>query len=533
MEVRLHTEFEEVRGVGMQVDDKWLCRHAKIHYGNIHPERVTEDEEGRRQYIGFLFSAGWMRGFIRRWGISWRAATKHAQKSPEQLKPTVIQWLQYNRRMTVIRKDSICGEDRGADVPTVGRFKLSEICNIDQTPIPFETSKKKTYHKKGDNTIYLRQRPEWTKSNCTVWITLYADAKNRTQPLVIFSGPEEENRARRAEREQYHPDVRVIFNKKGAADRQVFLDWITEQYAQDSAYLPSDHEPRLLVLDSYPAHICKPLTRRKNESPADRNEREKKEQLSKKILAKLKELLVTRSIIPGGCTGYVQVADLVFNKLLKDFIRDREQAWIEQNLTLWESGRHKISDRRIHLTHWIADGVKYIHAKFAESLRTSFRDVGLALPPDGTRDHLLNIKGMRGMAVGNWKRSEASAPAPEIGRDWVQNPHLATFVSREEEDREIIEISDDSSEEGDDPMDDSDSDSDESGDDVVFELDIDPSPALRSTASKPIMIDSGSEEEDLLRSRPPAIDSMGRRSGGKGGWDRKSKGKEKEVIEID
>jgi hypothetical protein len=47
------------------------------------------------------------------------------------------------------------------------------------------------------------------------------------------------------------------------------------------------------------------------------------------------------------------------------------------------------------------------------------------------------------------------------------------------------------------------------------------------------MIDSGSEEENLLRSRPLIIDSMGRRSGGKSGWDRKSKSKKKEIIEID
>jgi hypothetical protein len=531
MEVRLNNEFEEVRGVGMRVDNKWLCRHAKLHYGDIHPERVWVDAEGRRWYNGFLFSAGWMRRFINRWGISWRASTKRAQKSPAELRPTVEKWLQYNRRMTVVQEGSICGKPRGAGVPTVGRFKLSEICNIDQTPIPFETSRKRTYHKKGDRTIYVRERPEWARSNCTVWITVYADAVLRTKALIIFRGPEKEDRARKVERERYHPDVRVVFNEKGAADRQIFLDWITEQYAQDSQFPLSDQEPRLLVLDAYPAHVCKALKPRKNEGPADRNEREKKQELSDKILAKLKELLVTRSLIPGGCTGYVQVCDILFNKLLKDFIKDSEQAWIEKNMELWENGKLKISERRIQLTEWIAQGVKFIHDEYADALRKTFCNVGLALPPNGSRDRFLKIKGMEGIAVGNWRRSGVSASEPEIGRDWVKDPDIATFVSRNEEHREVIEISDDSTIEIDDPMDDS--DSTESGDDNELIPDVGLSRALFSSSKSPICIDPDSEDGDISGFKAPAVGFGNSKGQGTAGWDGKGKGKEKELIIID
>jgi hypothetical protein len=39
----------------------------------------------------------------------------------------------------VIRPDSDCGKARGPEAKTIGRrFKLSEIANMDQTPLAFE-----------------------------------------------------------------------------------------------------------------------------------------------------------------------------------------------------------------------------------------------------------------------------------------------------------------------------------------------------------------------------------------------------------
>jgi hypothetical protein len=38
----------------------------------------------------------------------------------------------------VIRVDSICGIPRGPTIITIGRFKLSEIGNMDQSPLAFE-----------------------------------------------------------------------------------------------------------------------------------------------------------------------------------------------------------------------------------------------------------------------------------------------------------------------------------------------------------------------------------------------------------
>jgi hypothetical protein len=57
----------------------------------------------------------------------------------------------------IIKGKSIIGIPRGLEVLVVGRIKLSEICNIDQSPLLFEFLKGRTYAKKGDKTVCLKE----------------------------------------------------------------------------------------------------------------------------------------------------------------------------------------------------------------------------------------------------------------------------------------------------------------------------------------------------------------------------------------
>ena len=68
----------------------------------------------------------------------------------------VQSWLQYNRRQTVIRKDSFVGLPYGLDTKVVGRFKLFEIGNIDQTPIPFNFIGTTTYNLTRSKTVFVK-----------------------------------------------------------------------------------------------------------------------------------------------------------------------------------------------------------------------------------------------------------------------------------------------------------------------------------------------------------------------------------------
>jgi hypothetical protein len=223
----LNTRFERAREQGRKISYKWMIRHAKKIYEELYPTRVIVSDTGRRSYLGFRFSSGWYTGFRRRYGISLRCGTKRAQKSPEQLTPVLQSWLQYNRRMlTIIEGKSVTGIPRGPEVPVVGRIKLSEICNMDQSPLPFEYLKGRTYAKRGDRTVRIKEgKNGHDKRQCTLQIAVFADGVLRCKPLLIFKGkPGKGDSRRKAEYQKYHPGVVVIFNEKAWANTSNLLD---------------------------------------------------------------------------------------------------------------------------------------------------------------------------------------------------------------------------------------------------------------------------------------------------------------------
>jgi hypothetical protein len=159
MEHALFRQFQDGRKLGKAIGARWFKRHARALYREQYPNRVTQDPLSRRlTYAEFKFSNGWFQLFRKRWGIANRCRTKATQKPPENFRETVQSWLQYNRRQTVLEETSEKGLPCGEDTPVVGRFKLSEIANMDQTPLAFEFLSSKTYDCKGAKTIWLKEQ---------------------------------------------------------------------------------------------------------------------------------------------------------------------------------------------------------------------------------------------------------------------------------------------------------------------------------------------------------------------------------------
>ena len=107
----------------------------------------------RFEYTFFSFFNTWFKGFKDRFWIALRYKTKQAQKPLEDFRKKIEAWLQFNRRNMVITPLSDCGTACSPVVPTVGRFKLSQIANIDQTPFAFEFLLGRTYDFKGALTV--------------------------------------------------------------------------------------------------------------------------------------------------------------------------------------------------------------------------------------------------------------------------------------------------------------------------------------------------------------------------------------------
>jgi hypothetical protein len=384
MELELMRLFTLARQAGRSVGARWFRSNARQIYSKLYPERILRKENTLRvEYLGFKFSASWFRGFRRRFGISLRAKTKQAQKVPEAFREKIQSWLQFNRRQTVIEEFS----DQGlpCKVPCVGRFKLSEIANMDQTPIAFEFLTAKTYDFKGSKTVWLKEaRSGWDRRQATLQICVFADGIQRSRPLLIFHGAEVGDSRRRVEEREYHQDVVTLYNPTAWATSKTMLYWIQHDYRLCSPFGVRDIEPKLLAIDAFRAHN------------------------TTEVMAAFKKLKTTVSLIPGGCTGFVQVLDVALNKPMKMLIAQEADDHYDAHIEQWTAGKYTVGERRIMLTHWVARAWKRLHIEYKDTIITAFRNVGMSLNPNGLEDGELKIKALDGITVGDWHRHDIS-----------------------------------------------------------------------------------------------------------------------------
>jgi len=64
-----------------------------------------------------------------------------------------------------------------------------------------------------------------------------------------------------------------------------------------------------------------------------------------------------------------------------------------------------IRQRRILTTWCIGDAFYKFHSEKSDIVSRSFRKVGLSLPPDGSCDDELDIKGFGGLEIGDWRET--------------------------------------------------------------------------------------------------------------------------------
>jgi hypothetical protein len=192
MEDRLYALILEKRQLGRQVGENWIRRHARLEFERLWPERVTIVEK-RKVFSGMAFSNGWFSGFLKRKRLGLRQGTKRAQVRkhlnlyistkgvqvvPADYKDKITSWLQFNRR-----------------AQARSNFELSEIANMDQTPISFEFLDKRTYDTTGVKTVFLKQTGSgWDRRQATLQILVHADGIQRCKPLLIFHGMNEDHR---------------------------------------------------------------------------------------------------------------------------------------------------------------------------------------------------------------------------------------------------------------------------------------------------------------------------------------------------
>jgi len=368
LEAKLYEDFIKWREQGRIVRRGWFQVQAGFWFRELY---LTVSSSI------FHFSNGWFWGFLGRYRISLRSVTKKAQKVPEEYQSLVINWLRFNRRNAQPTSDIFF--DIVLRHP-VGRFDLSNICNLDETPIPYEYLEGKTYDMMGATTVWAKSSQSgWDKRQSSLVLCVFADRVARVPPMIIFRG---KGKRLGKEKQEYHSGVLVGFNDKA--------------YMNDKLFLSNIHNHLVPVLGGRPTLFAIDLMG-SHKTPA--------------VLAKLRSHNITPSLIPGGCTSLVQPLDVAINKPFKDLMREHTDEAIFSAETIETFHKWTVSQRCILTTQCVGDVFYKFHAEKAEIIRRVFRKVGLSLPIDGRADKELDIKGFLGLQIGDWRNDVGVAPA--------------------------------------------------------------------------------------------------------------------------
>ena len=191
-EKKLFEEFSERRAQGKIVKKWWFISRAKKLLNELHPD-ITN----------FKFSDRWFAGFCRQNKLSLRRKIRVSQKSPLHLKDSIEK---FHAKLLRERKR--------------GTYKLCDIANMDQTPLPFVLDDGTTYDAKGSKEIWFTSgQSGLDKRQCTVQLTIFGDGIPRVRPTLIFHG--QGKRIKPDEKKSWDKRVKVYFQLKAWCDESI------------------------------------------------------------------------------------------------------------------------------------------------------------------------------------------------------------------------------------------------------------------------------------------------------------------------
>ena len=385
LEEVLYEEYRKLRQRGLKVKGWWFQTRGKQLLESISP--------GDK----FKFSNQWFHGFKKRYNISLRRPTHKAQVIPSS-KSELIQ--SFHRD---IRAKAATGNQLGP----LGRFRLSCIANVDQTPLPFTFTNGPTYESKGAKTVWVQGGSSGLdKRQCTVQLTLFADGVPRVKPLVIFRGTGK--RITFTEKLRYDRRVGVRFQENAWCDEPTMIYWVKRHWK------PHVQGPTLLCLDQHKAQKTPSI---------------------ESLLAV--DCNTTTALIPPGCTSLVQPLDVVFNAPFKRMVDDLATAHMQEHLDDYVHGNFSARDRRVLLTKWIGEAWEKTCANDDMVVR-AFKKCGISVAINGSEDEEININNRDDYVVG----SNTSDEDPFTDSDHEMSTTESEISTSDEGDNETSERED-------------------------------------------------------------------------------------------
>lgn len=351
VEAKLVDEFQEMRQKGLKVKSYWFKARSFQLMKEMHP--------GAK----FSFSQGWFDKFKQRNKISYRRATNIAQKTPADHEELIREFHRSIRRIAASK-----GSKSG-----LGKFSLSTIANVDQTPLPFTFNKGQGYDKRGTKTVWHQgAQSGLEKRQSPVQLTIFADGEPRVKPLVIFRG--QGKRLSKKEKEAYDKRVVVKFQAKAWCDQEIMKSWVEEMWRRPIS--PDAQKPKLLIADVHRA------------------------QTTPVILSKLKKYKTEVVLVPPGLTNVVQPLDVAFNAEFKGVIDELQNDHMKENLDKYVNNGFTASDRRVLITKWVGEAWARRSEK-KDTTQRAFKKCGISTAIDGSEDASIKIRGLEGYVVRN------------------------------------------------------------------------------------------------------------------------------------
>jgi len=283
----------------------------------------------------FKASIHWVQRFMKRHGLCIRQKTKISQKLPADLDEKLVAFHSF-----VLKQRKLYD------------FELSQIGNMDETPMSFDLPRNRTVDKVGAKTVQVRTTGH-ERTNFTLVLACMADG-TKLKPMVIFK------RKTIPKGEKIPSGLIVHCHPKGWMDEAGVLLWLNKVW--DSRPGAALRKKSLLVWDQFRAHK------------------------TDKVKKELASLLTTQAVIPGGLTSLLQPLDVVLNKPVKDRMRQKWMAWMssgQQELT--KAGNFKRPGLSLVLS-WVKSAWDEIPSSMVEK---SFLKTGISNKLDGTEDDAL------------------------------------------------------------------------------------------------------------------------------------------------
>ena len=291
--------------------------------------------ETKPEVACLALSKGWLDRFLARHKLTLRRTTTVCQKPPAEYVNKICDFIQYVRDMIKERK-----------------VKLSHVYGADETSVWLDPPNSTSIAPIGSRDVPVRVAGH-EKQRVTVMLTARASGEKCLLLVLI-------------------PRKRVVKEVEAKFKGKLVLKWPGKTWMDDSlteAYLhdvigPQLFEPKLLIWDAFRCHT------------------------SVKTKGVLRSLRVQTAVIPGGCTKFIQPADVSWNRLFRQMIQCFHDDWLSSDdLPTTVGGNLRAPSLDVYL-QWVVDAWSSIST---DIIVKSFRTCGISLKHDGSEDEEIHL----------------------------------------------------------------------------------------------------------------------------------------------